>query len=314
MIGVVLRRIASSAVLLLVVSFVAHLLVLPGTDNVARNVLGEAASEDQVAAKAAELGLDQPFLVRYGDWLVSALSGDLGRSYFNPQSVMDAVLYRFPVTLWVIIFVTVSVGLLAFAAGLMAAVWRGVIDRGLQIIVTLGDALPSFVIGLFMVTIFAIEFGWFPATGYVPPEDSISGWLLTLALPVAALTITGVAGVAQHVRSAAITVMSSDYVRTRASRGLSSTYVLMTSVLRNAAPTGLSALAVQIITILGGGVVIEQVFALPGLGFLGVQAALRSDVPVVLGVLMTYVVIVIVVNFVVDLVVAWVNPKVRLGA
>jgi ABC-type dipeptide/oligopeptide/nickel transport system permease component len=124
MIGVVLRRIASSAVLLLVVSFVAHLLVLPGTDNVARNVLGEAASEDQVAAKAAELGLDQPFLVRYGDWLVSALSGDLGRSYFNPQSVMDAVLYRFPVTLWVIIFVTVSVGLLAFAAGNSRARYR----------------------------------------------------------------------------------------------------------------------------------------------------------------------------------------------
>lgn len=309
-----LKRSVAGLTLIIVISFLAQLLILPGLDNIARNVLGELATDQQVAQKAHELGLDQPFFVRYGDWVLSALHGDLGTSYYSTQSVTDAILTRLPVTMSLVILVTALTALIAFALGIVAAVNRGWVDRLLQVVVTVADAVPGFVIGLFLATVFAVQLGWFPATGYVPLLSSPLEWAAALVLPVAAMTVSGVVGVAQHVRSSAITVLRSDYVRTRRSRGLSNRYLLTTTVLRNAATPGLAAIAVQVVGLLGASVVIEMVFALPGLGSLAVQAALRSDVPVILGVLMTYVVIVVIVNLLVDLLIAWVNPKVRLRA
>lgn len=309
-----LKRAISGVTLILAISCIAHLLVLPGIDNIARNVLGELASDEQVAQKATELGLDRPLVVRYGDWLMGALRGDLGTSYFTTQSVTDAIASRLPVTLSLVILVTALTALIAFALGIVAAVHRGLIDRILQVVVTVADALPAFVIAMFLTTVFAVQLRLFPATGYVPLSESPLGWLASLALPVIAMTVSGVVGVAQHVRSSAITVLKSDYFRTRRSRGLPSRYLLPTTVLRNSATPGMAALAVQVVGLLGASVVIEVVFALPGLGSLAVQAALRSDIPVILGVLMTYVVIVVIVNLLVDLLIAWINPKVRMRA
>lgn len=312
--GLLLKRAASGIALVLTISFLAQLLVLPGLGNIARNVLGELATDAQVAQKAHELGLDRPLLVRYADWLAGAVRGDLGDSFYTTQSVSDAIASRFPVTMSLVVLVTVLTAVIAFAVGIMAAVSRGTVDRILQLLVTVGDALPAFVIAMFLVTLFAVQLHWFPATGYVPFLQSPLGWLASLALPVMAMTISGVVGVSQHVRSSAITVLKSDYLRTRRSRGLSSRYILTTTVLRNSATPGLAALAVQVVGLLGASVVIEMVFALPGMGSLVVQATLRSDIPIILGVLMTYVVIVVVVNLLVDLLIAWVNPKVRLAA
>lgn len=309
-----LKRALSGLTLILAISFIAQLLVLPGIDNIARNVLGELASDEQVDQKAVELGLDRPLIVRYGDWLLRAVQGDLGRSYFTPQPVTEAIASRLPVTLSLVIAVTALTALIAFALGIVAAVNRGSVDRILQVLVTVADALPAFVIAIFMATVFAVQLRWLPATGYVPLHESPLGWLASLALPVIAMTISGVVGVAQHVRSSAITIVKSDYFRTRRSRGLPSRYLLMTTVLRNSATPGMAALAVQVVGLLGASVVIEVVFALPGLGSLAVQAALRSDIPVILGILMTYVVIVVIVNLLVDLLIAWINPKVRMNA
>nr|WP_274636536.1 ABC transporter permease [Microbacterium bovistercoris] len=309
-----LKRAVSGLTLIIVISFLAQLLILPGLGNIARNVLGELASDQQVALKAHELGLDQPLLVRYGNWLAGVVHGDFGTSYYSTQSVTDAIATRLPVTMSLVILVTVLTALIAFALGITAAVHRGFVDRMLQVLVTVADALPAFVIGLFLATVFAVQLHWFPATGYVPLLSSPLGWAASLALPVAAMTVSGVVGVSQHVRSSAITVLRSDYLRTRRSRGLPTGYLLTTTVLRNSATPGLAALAVQVVGLLGASVVIEMVFALPGLGSLAVQAALRSDIPVILGVLMTYVVIVVVVNLLVDVLIAWVNPKVRLNA
>lgn len=313
MTAVVVRRVAAGCALLLVVSFLAHLMLLPGEDDVARNILGDAATPEQVAKKATQLGLDVPFVERYGAWLAGAVHGDLGTSYYTEQSVGTALAFRAPVTLSLIVLVTVLTALIAFAAGMTAAVRGGRIDRLLQVVTTVGDALPAFLIGLFLVTVVAIQLDWLPATGYVPITDSPAGWIATMTLPAAALTTSAVVGVAQQVRSSALEVLRSDYVRTRRSRGLSTRYVLLTTVLRNSATPGLAALAVQGTAILGGAVVIEQVFALPGLGYLAVQSAIRSDLPLVIGALMVFVVIVIVINLVVDMLVAWLNPKVRMG-
>lgn len=311
---IALRRVVSGITLILVISFLAQLLMLPGIDNIARNVLGELASDEQVAEKATALGLDRPFFVRYFDWIGGAVTGDLGSSYYSTQSVTDAIATRLPVTLSLIVLVTIATGLISFAVGIASAVYRGAGDRAWQIVLTIADALPAFIIAIFFAWVFAVQLRWFPATGFTPLWESPLGWISTLALPMAAMTITSLVGVSQLVRSSALTVLRSDYMRTRRSRGLSSGYLVTTSVLRNSATPGLAALAVQIVGMLGAAVVIEMVFALPGLGYLAVQSALRSDIPMILGVLMTYVVIVVIVNLLVDLLIMWVNPKVRLRA
>jgi len=161
--------------------------------------------------------------------------------------------------------------------------------------------------------VFALHLHWLPATGYVPITSSIGGWALTLILPVLSLSILAVAGVAQQVRNSAINVLRMDFVRTIRSRGIPEGRIMRTNVLRNASTNGLTALAVQTVAILGGSVIIEQVFALPGLGSLAVQSTIRADVPIILGIVLTYVVIVMVINLIVDAVIAALNPKVRLS-
>ncbi|MEU6642670.1 ABC transporter permease [Saccharomonospora sp. NPDC046836] len=309
----ILRRVIATVTLLLAVTFIAYLLLYPAAGNIAANILGENATQEQIALKTEQLGLDRPLLVQYGDWLLNAFRGDLGRSYFTSQPVWDTLAARLPVTLSLVVLVMLLTGVLAFTLGTYAAIRRGWVDRTFQVLATLGDALPHFIVALFLVTVFALQLGWFPATGYTPLEISPSKWLLCLTLPVVALTVGGVAGVAQQVRSATIGVLRNDYIRTLRSRGLSERRIVLTSVLRNASTNGLTSLAVQIVGILGGAVVIEQVFALPGLGSLAVEATSRTDLPLVVGVVLAAVLLVVVANLLVDIAVAWLNPKVRLS-
>jgi peptide/nickel transport system permease protein len=307
-----LRRLVSAAALILVISAISFMLLYPAAGDIPRNILGEEATEEQVAALATKLGLDQPLIVQYIGWLGKALTGDLGRSYFTNQDVWGALASRLPVTLSLVILVTILTGLIAFAAGTLAAVRKGWVDRVLQFFVTLGVALPAFLIALLLVTVFALQLRWLPATGFTSFFASPSGWLRSLILPAVALTVVGVAGVAQQVRSSTLLVLRQDYIRTLRSRGLSERRIILTSVLRNASTNGLTALAVQVVGILGGAVVIEQLFALPGLGSLAVESTLRTDIPIILGVILATVVIVVVVNLAVDVAIAWLNPKVRL--
>jgi peptide/nickel transport system permease protein len=308
-----LRRVLSAIVLLLAISLLAYLLLYPAAGDIAQNLLGENATAEQVALKNQELGLDQPLLLQYVNWLSGAVTGNLGVSYFSSQPVSTILAVRLPVTLSLVIIVTVLSGVLAFAVGMYAAIRRGWVDRTLQIIATLGDALPAFIVGLVLVTIFAVNLKWLPATGWVPFSVSPADSLKTLLLPVIALTIGGVAGVAQQVRSSTLAVLDQDYIRTIRSRGLSERRILVTSVLRNSSINGLTTLAVQVAGILGGAVVIEQIFALPGLGSESISSASRADLPVVMGVVLAFVLIVALVNLLVDLAVAWLNPKVRLS-
>ncbi|MGV2984684.1 ABC transporter permease [Microbacterium sp. AGC85] len=308
-----LKRLISAVSLVFATSLIVFLLVSPAFDDIARNVLGENASAEQVAQLNAELGLDRPIFVQYFGWLIAAVQGDFGTSLFTSQSVWAAIGVRMPVTVAMVVLVTLISGVIGFAVGILSAVRRGWVDKALQFLSTLGDALPAFIIALFLVTVFAIQLGWLPATGYTDFSTDPGAWARSLVMPVAALTIPAIAGIAQQVRSSMLAMMRQDYVRTLRSRGLSETRVVLVHVLRNSSTTGLTALAVQVVGILGGAVVIEQVFALPGLGSLAIEAAVRTDVPLILGAVLAYVVIVVIVNLLVDLAVAWLNPKVRLS-
>ncbi len=313
MFSFVLRRVASGIVLVFVISTVAYLLLYLGGGDIARRILGQQATQDDVLAKAASLGLDRPLLVQYGDWLSNAVTGNLGSSWFTGQLVTTAISTRLSVTLSLVIGATIISALIAVTIGVWAAVRRGWVDRAVQVVSILGFAIPGFLVALGLVTLFAINLKLFKPTGYVQFADSPSGWLASITLPVIALSLGSIAGVAQQVRGSVIDALRQDYVRTLRSRGLGPFRVVAKHVLRNAGGPALAVLAVQFIGLLGGAVIVEQVFAIPGLGQVAVIATSQGDIPLVMGLVVITAVIVVVVNLVIDLAQGWLNPKVRLS-
>lgn len=313
MILFIARRLGGGIVLMLGVSFVAFALVYAGGQHAAHSILGQDADAAAVAAKEAELGLDQPFLEQYWNWLSTALTGDLGNSWFTSESVLELIGTRLPVTLSIVTLSVLLTAVISILLGMTAAIRSGWLDRVIQVVSVVGVALPNFWIAVVLVVIFAITLGWFPATGYVPFTTDPGRWLATVSLPVTALLFAGIASTAQQIRGATIDVLQRDFVRTLRARGLSERSVIASHVLRAAAVPALTVLSLQFIGTIGGAVVIEKVFALPGMGLLGVNATIKGDMPVIMGVLMMTAIIVVLVNLIIDVVNGWINPKARLA-
>jgi peptide/nickel transport system permease protein len=299
--------------LLIVISILAYTLLFFSSSSIARNILGDQATPEQIALKEAELGLDQPLLVRYVNWAGAALRGDLGQSWFNGESVTATIQGRLPVTLALMFVSIVLVALVATALGVLAAVRRGWVDKTVQIGAVVGDAIPGFVLAIFLVTIFAVNLGWFPAVATIRPGAGPEAWIVSLTLPVIAIVVNYVTSSAQQIRSAVIKELDRDYVRTLRSRGLGEREIVLKNVLRSAAPAGLTVLSLQFIGLLGGVVILEQIFAIPGFGALAINATVLSDIPLVMGVVIVSVVLVIIVNLLVDIAQGALNPKVRLS-
>jgi len=313
MLTFILRRSVSGVILIVAITVIAFTLLYLGSGNIARSILGQNATDEVVAQKAAELGLDRPLPTQFWGWLSSAATGDIGRSWFTGQLVSVQLSSRLSVTLSIVIGSIILTALFSVVLGIVAARRGGAIDGTVQFFSILGFAIPGFLIALFLVLLFAINLQWFKATGYIPITQSFTGWLSSVALPVVALAIGGVATIAQQVRGSIIDGLSRDYVRTLRSRGLSSNRVVYKHVLRNAGGPALSLLAVQFVGMIGGAVIVEQVFALPGIGSLTVQATAQGDIPVVMGIVVVTAIIAVVVNLLIDLAQAALNPKVRLS-
>ena len=313
MLTFILRRIASGVVLVAVISFLAYTLLYAAGGDIARRILGETATAETVAKKTEELGLNRPLLVQYWDWLTSALTGNLGRSWFSGELVSVSVSGRVGVTLSIVLGATLVSAILSIVLGVLAARRGGWIDAVVQFLSLIGFAIPGFLIALGLVLVFAIELHWFKATGFVPLTTSFGGWLTSVTLPIVALSLGAIATVAQQVRGSVIDAMSRDYVRTLRSRGLSTNSVVYKHVLRNAGGPALAVLAVQFIGLLGGAVIVEQVFAIPGMGQLTVKATTQGDIPAVMGLVIVFAIIVVIVNLLIDLAQAALNPKVRLS-
>jgi peptide/nickel transport system permease protein len=313
MLAFILRRLLSGVILIAVISFLAFVLLFAGGGDIARRILGENATAETVAKKTEELGLNQPLLAQYGEWVTGALTGSLGRSWFTGELVSTSVGNRLAVTLSIVIGATLLSAVVAVVLGVLAARRGGWIDGSVQVVSLAGFAIPGFLIALGLVLVFAINLGWFKATGYIPVTTSFVGWLSSVTLPIVALSIGAIAVVAQQVRGSVIDAMSRDYVRTLRARGLATNAVVYRHVLRNAGGPALAVLAVQFIGLLGGAVIVEQVFAIPGMGQLTVRATTLGDIPVVMGVVIAFAVIVVIVNLLIDLAQAALNPKVRLS-
>jgi len=286
------------------------LLSPPGGD-LPRRILGQTATEETVRLKAQQLGVDRPLLTQFGDWISSAVTGDFGTSWFTGQPVVDAITSRLAVTLSLVIGATVLSAVVAVVLGILAARRGGWIDRVVQFLSVLGFAVPGFLVALVLVLVFAINLGLVKPTGYTQFAASPSGWLSSILLPVIALSIGSIAGVAQQVRGSVLDAQRQDWVRTLRSRGLPEGRVVYEHVLRNAAGPALSVLAVQFVGLIGGAVIVEQIFAIPGLGQIAVGATSQGDIPRVMGLVVAVGAIVVILNLLVGLLQGWLNRKVR---
>jgi peptide/nickel transport system permease protein len=311
MLAFLARRLAAAVALLFVISFLSFLLLSLAHVDVARQLLGLQATQAAVDRENAALGLDRPLLVRYGGWLAGALHGDLGSSWFTGQDVAQSIAQRLPVTLSLVASTTVVTAVVSLALGLWAGVRRGAADRVVQVVGVAGYALPGFLVTLLIVVVFGVNLRWFPATGYIPVTQSVTGWLSTITLPTAALSLGAVAGLSQQVRGSVAAVLDQDYVRTLRARGLSARSIVLKHVLRNACAPALTVLGLQFTGLLGGAVVVEQIFALPGIGSMTVADTTDGDIPVIMALVMVSVAGVVVVNLGVDLAIGWLNPKAR---
>lgn len=311
MVRYLIKRAGAGLVLLALVSLLTFVMVFRSPESIAYNIIGSTATKEQIASKIAELGLERPIFVQYAHWLGGAFQGDLGRSWNQSESVSTLIARQLPVSLSMVGVAIVVMAALSCLLGLVAAVRGGWVDKFIQVLSVIGFSVPSFWLGLLLVTFFAVRLNWLPATGYVSFMRSPTGWATSLVLPVTALVLAGVASASQQVRGAIIDALDRDYIRTLRARGVPPSSILFRHALRNAVPPVLTVLSLQFIALVGGAAIIEQVFAIPGLGSLTVTASLNGDVPVLMGVVVTLIILVVVVNLVIDLLNALANPKVR---
>ncbi|GAA1344220.1 ABC transporter permease [Saccharothrix algeriensis] len=311
MLSFIAKRLLSGILLLVVVTSGTFFLAYLAVGDPTPGLLGNSATPAQQAALRAKIGYDQPVLVQFWNWLSHAATGDFGTSWRNFQPVGDQIALRVPVTLSVVVFATLLSAVLGLVVGVVCGLRPGgVLDRVLKLASVVLFALPGFWVSLVLVMWFAIELRWFPAIGYVSPEQSVGDWLMSITLPSVSLALGAIVMVAEQLRNGFIQVANQDFVRTLRARGLSNRRVT-THVLRNASPAALTVLALMFVGLLGGAIVVEIVFNLPGIGSLTQSASQIGDIPVLLGLTAVTVVFVVIVNFLLDLVLGWVNPKVR---
>jgi len=308
---VIVRRLLLSVPVLVLVSASSFVLVALRPGDAARQLLGIDVSDESYRALRHELGLDQPVYIQYWHWLSRAIHGDLGNSLITQEHVATAIGARLPVTASLVggaIVLTLAAGV---GVGLLSAVRGGIASRVVDALTLVGFALPPFWVGAALIIIFAVDAGWFPVAGYVPLSDSPTSWLTSLVLPSVALSLHGIAAVAKQTREAVLDALASEYIRSAWASGIAPASIVFRHALKNAGIRVLTIVGLQVVGLLGGTVFVESVFALPGLGGLGVKAATQHDLPMVQGVVVCFTAIVIVVNLIVDLAYTSLDPRVR---
>ncbi|RSN72021.1 MULTISPECIES: ABC transporter permease [Actinomadura] len=306
-----LRRSSTGLLLAVLVTLITYLLLSLSFDDIVRGRLGPAATPETVRAMKADMGLDRPVLVQYLDWLSRAVRGDFGVSYFTSEPVGPAVSARLGVTLSIVLVALAFTVLISVALGVFAATRGGVMDRVAQGASLTGYLVPNLLIAIVLVVVLSINLELLPATGFTPIGESPARWAQTILIPVLALLVSGVASLTAQIRGSMIDELRRDYVRTLRTRGIRTRSVVLRHALRNAAGPALTVLSFEFITMLGGALVIEQVFALPGFGSYAFEASLQGDVPIIMGVSVFAVLLVVGLNLTVDLVNGWLNPKAR---
>lgn len=307
-----LRRLLSGIILLVAVAvgsfFLAHL-AIPDPTAV---LIGKNATYEQLEAKREQIGLNLPIMQQFWNWFSGLLRGDFGLSWRTNTSINADLMVRIPVTMSVVVFGLLLTAVIGAVIGVVAGLRPGnALDRALKSASVVLFALPSYWISIVLIAIFAVNLRWFPALGYVRPESSLTGWLLSITLPAISLALGAITMIATQLRNGIVTANSSDFVRTLRSRGLGTGRISL-HLIRNAAPPALTILALMFVSLLGGVIILESVFNLPGLGIATQQASQVGDVPMLLAITVTSVLFVVTINFLLDLVLGWINPKARM--
>jgi peptide/nickel transport system permease protein len=291
--------------------FVFSLLYIAPGDPAAV-IAGDQATPDDVERIRASLGLDRPYLVRFADWLWDIMRGDLGTSIFTNLPVSTMILQRIEPTLSLMVVTIVLSVTIAVPMGVVAAWKQGTLaDSAVMGFAVLGFSVPVFVVGYVLAYVFALELDWLPVQGYTPIAQGFFPWIENLILPAIALGTVYIALIARITRATMLEVLSQDYIRTARAKGVGQRAILFLHALKNAAVPIVTVIGIGIALLIGGAVVTESVFAIPGLGRLTVDAILRRDYPVIQGVVLLFSFVYVLVNLVIDLLYTLFDPRIR---
>ena len=315
----IIRRLLMAVVVLVIVSlivfFVMQLLpVDPLVIFMGQQAGSGSMSQEQLEHLRVEYGLDKPLMVQYFSWAKGIFRGDLGTSIYYHEDVGRLMLDRFPITLHLGLLAFVLANILGILMGGVAAIRRGTwVDTTATALANIGITIPVFWLGMLMIYLFGLKLDWLPIAGYTSPLDDF--WLSTkqAVMPVTCLTITGLAYTARQMRSSMLEVIRQDYIRTAWSKGLSERIVIAKHALKNSLIPVITLMGIGIGMVFGGSVLVETVFAIPGIGRLLVTSVFAQDYQVVQSGTLVIAVVVVLANLVVDISYGWLDPRIRYG-
>ena len=314
MINYILRRLVQAIPVLFLVTAIVFLVVYFVPGDPAAVVLGQGATEENLAAMRRTMGLDQPLPERYWIWLKHVVRLDLGESYLNHQPVTTLIGRAFPITLYLALFSIVISILISVPLGTLAALHK---DTWIDVVCTLwalaGVSIPGFWLAIMLLYLFGVELQWVPLRGYIGLREDLSASLRTMALPAFTLGVFLSGPQMRYLRSAILNTVSMDYVQVARAKGLAERRVIFGHILRNSMIPFLTAVGIQFGYLMGGAVVVEHIFALPGIGQLAVNSIGDRDIPIVQGITLTVAVCFVSINIAVDVLYAVLDPRIRVG-
>jgi len=312
MVSYILRRVLSTVPVMAIVALFVFSLLYIAPGDPAAIIAGDQASPGDIERIRQGLGLDRPFLVQFGSWLWHILHGDLGTSIFTNLPVAALIAQRIEPTLSLMLLTLILTILIAVPLGVVAA-WKAGswIDRTIMAFAVFAFSLPVFVVGYILAYVFALQFEWLPVQGYTPLSKGFWPWLRNLILPSLALGSVYTALIARITRASMLEVLQQDYVRTARAKGLDQRSILFIHALKNAAVPIVTVIGIGIALLIGGSIVTESVFAIPGLGRLTIDAILRRDYPVIQGIVLLFSFVYVLVNLMVDVTYTLVDPRIR---
>jgi peptide/nickel transport system permease protein len=311
----ILRRLALLIPVMLVVGIIVFALVHITPGDPAAVILGDSGTPEDVARVRKQLGLDQPLPIQFGEWILNVFRLDFGDSIFLGESVRSALLSRFQPTVLLTIYALTVQLLIGIPAGVLSAVrHNSVVDRVMTVIAISGAAVPTFLLGILLILVFSVKLHWLPSGRYVPLTDDPVAHFKSMILPAFALGFSSAGLLARLVRSSMLDVLREDYVRTAFAKGLPEKLVVIRHALRNALIPAMTVVGTSVGALLGGAVVTETVFTIPGMGRLVVQSIARRDYPVIQGAVMTIAMTYVLVNLIVDVLYVYADPRVLLGS
>jgi peptide/nickel transport system permease protein len=312
MVGYILRRLLAALPVMGIVAVLVFMMLRLTPSDPAAIIAGDFANDQQVAEIRTRLGLDRPIIEQFAIWAGNMAVGDFGESFFYKKKVAELISERFEPTLSLsLLSIVLTVGI-AVPLGTLAAYKQGTwIDRLVMGFSVIGFSVPVFVLGYILIYLLAVKLDWFPVQGYQYIRDGVGGWLLHLILPALTLSVVFVALIARMTRTSVLEVLHEDYIRTARAKGQSELKVLVRHALANAAVPILTVIGITFATLIGGVVVTESVYTLPGLGLLTVDAVLARDYPTIQAVILLFSLAYVLVNLAVDLSYTLFDPRIR---